>query len=163
MTAFEFQNQVVNLEGFIHQFALKYARNEEDAKDLAQDTMLKACMHYDKFRTNTNLKGWLRVIMRNIFINSYRRSSRRIVKFDSDSFTVQQGETDFYSPENICNKDFLDKQISMLADEVREPFVYHMTGFKYEEISEKMNIPIGTVKSRIFQARKTLSGNIENN
>lgn len=83
MTAFEFQSQVISLSDFVNHFAKKYARDEDDAKDLAQETMLKALMNYDKFRTNTNLKGWLRIIMRNVFINGYRRKAAPVVKYDS--------------------------------------------------------------------------------
>lgn len=162
MTAFEFQNQLLSLDGFINRFALKFTGNKEDAKDLAQETLLKAISNYDKFRTNTNLKGWVRVIMRNIFINAYRRNSTYLVKYDSESYIVQQGETDYYSPECIINKQLLDKAVSELQDEFRIPFEMHVSGFKYHEIAEQMNLPIGTVKSRIFQARKNLSEKLGN-
>jgi RNA polymerase sigma-70 factor (ECF subfamily) len=157
MTAFEFQSQVINLSDFVSHFAKKYARDEDDAKDLAQETMLKALMNYDKFRTNTNLKGWLRIIMRNVFINGYRRKASRIVKYDSDSFIVQQGEADLYGPDAMMNKQIVEKAIENLADNFRIPFDKHCQGFKYHEIAEEMSLPIGTVKSRIFQARKILS------
>jgi RNA polymerase sigma-70 factor (ECF subfamily) len=162
MTAFEFQSQVINLSDFVNHFAKKYARNEDDAKDLAQETMLKALMNYDKFRTNTNLKGWLRIIMRNVFINGYRRKATRVVKYDSDSFIVQQGEADLYGPDSMINKQIIDKAINDLADDFRLPFQKHCQGFKYSEIAEEMMLPIGTIKSRIFQARKILSEQIEN-
>lgn len=157
MTAFEFQNQIVSLSDFINYFALRYTKNQDDAADLAQETMLKALSNYDKFKTNTNLKGWVRTLMRNIFINGYRRTSMRVVQYDSDSFIVQQGQTDFYSPENKLSLKEIQNSINSLSDEYREPFEMHFKGFKYHEIAESMHIPIGTVKSRIHQARTILS------
>jgi|SRR5687767_7455521 RNA polymerase sigma-70 factor (ECF subfamily) len=160
MTAFEFQTQIVNLTDFVNQFARKYVRDEDSAKDLAQETLLKAFMNYDKFRTNTNLKGWLRVIMRNIFINSYRRRATSVVRYDSDSFLVTQGETDHYGPDAILNKQLIEMAVENLSDDFKMPFKKHCSGFKYQEIADEMNLPIGTVKSRIFQARKILSEQI---
>jgi RNA polymerase sigma-70 factor, ECF subfamily len=161
MTAFEFQSQVLSLGDFINHFAKKYTRDDDDAKDLAQETMMKALMNYDKFRTNTNLKGWLRIIMRNIFINGYRRKAQRLIKYDSDSFVVMQGEMDLYGPDSQMNKQLIDKAIDALADDFRVPFIKHVEGFKYQEIADEMNLPIGTVKSRIFQARKILSQQLQ--
>lgn len=160
MTAFEFRTQILNLSDFIHHFAKKYAQDEDTAKDLAQETILKAFTNYDKFRINTNLKGWLRVIMRNIFINGYRRRSSRLVKYDSDSFTVMQGETDYYGPDAIFHKEQIEKAVAGLSDDFKIPFERHCSGFKYQEIADEMGLPIGTVKSRIFQARKILSEQI---
>jgi len=162
MTAFEFQNQLVKLTDFINHFAKKYTRDEESAKDLAQDTLLKAFMNYDKFRTNTNLKGWLRIIMRNTFINGYRRRASRIVSYDSDALIVQQGQADLYTPEAVFHKEQIEKAILALSDDFKIPFERHCSGFKYQEIAVEMNLPIGTVKSRIFQARKILSHQILN-
>lgn len=157
MTAFEFQNQILNLQDFIQHFALKFTRDSDKAKDLAQETILRAFSNYDKFRTNTNLKGWLRVIMRNVFINGYRKKINTVIKYNSDSIYVQQGEMDHYSPDHKMMKDEIDAAIKSLSDEFRIPFEMHCAGFKYEEIMESMNLPIGTVKSRIFQARKSLA------
>lgn len=157
MTAFEFQSQVISLQGFVEKFAKTYLRNEEDARDLAQETLLKAISNYDKFRTNTNLKGWLRVIMRNIFINGYRRNSGRVVQYDSELYAVQRGETDFYGPDARLGRKEIDQAIEDLSDDLRIPFTMHVAGYKYHEIAEQLDLPIGTVKSRIFQARKVLS------
>jgi len=160
MTTFEFQNQIVNLNDFIQHFAMKFTRDSDKAKDLAQETMLKAFSNYDKFRTNTNLKGWLRVIMRNIFINGYRKKINTVIKYNSDDFNVQQGQADNYSPDHKMMKDEIQGFINSLNDEVRIPFEMHCAGFKYQEIMDSMNLPIGTIKSRIFQARKLLAQKI---
>lgn len=157
MTAFEFKTQVIGLSDFVDRFALQYARNKEDARDLAQETMLRALTNYDKFRSNTNLKGWLRILMRNIFINGYRRSSSRVITYDSDSFFVQQGETDHYHALNQLGFKELDLAINKLPIDIQKPFKMHMAGYKYQEIADAMKLPIGTVKSRIFQARKVLA------
>ena len=160
MTAFEFQTQIIHHSDFIESFARKYAKSDEDAKDLAQETTLRALMNYTKFKTNTNLKGWLRIIMRNQFINGYRRKASKVVTYDSDSYLVKQGETDFYSPDSIINTALMNRLIDKLPTDLRLPFVKHFEGFKYHEIAEEMDIPIGTIKSRIFQARKALSAQI---
>lgn len=160
MTAFEFRTQIIHHTDFIESFAKKYTKSDEDAKDLAQETTLRALMNYTKFKTNTNLKGWLRVIMRNLFINGYRRKSGRVVTYNTDSYLVQQGETDLYAPDSIINKELIEKLIASLPSDLRVPFVKHFEGFKYHEIASEMNLPIGTIKSRIFQARKALSAQI---
>jgi len=162
MTTFEFQTQILNLNDFIQHFAMKFTRDADKAKDLAQETVLKAFSNYDKFRTNTNLKGWLRVIMRNIFINGYRKKINTVIKYNSDDFYVQQGQADHYSPDHKMMKDEIQAFINSLNDQVRIPFEMHCAGFKYQEIMESMNLPIGTIKSRIFQARKLLAQKINN-
>lgn len=157
MTAFEFRSRLVDLSGFISHFAKRYAKNDDDARDLAQETFLRAITNYDKFRTDTNLKGWLRTIMRNTYINGYRRAASRVVMYNSDSHAVTVGEQEDYTPDSIYHKKQVEQAITTLADEFKIPFQRHFEGYKYQEIADELNLPIGTVKSRIFQARKLLS------
>ena len=82
MTTFEFNTRVISMSDYISRFALQYTRDEDLAKDLAQETILKALKNRDKFRTNTNLKGWLKVILKNTFINSYRKKSNQIITYN---------------------------------------------------------------------------------
>ncbi|WP_070138308.1 RNA polymerase sigma factor [Crocinitomix algicola] len=161
MTRTDYQTQILDLSDFINGFALKYTRNTELAKDLAQDTILKAITNYDKFRTNTNLKGWLKVIMRNIFINNIRKMSNKMIHCDSDSFIVNQGETDRITPIDRMMELQIKAEIEDLNLDLKVPFKMHMEGFKYKEIADKLSIPMGTVKSRVFQARKKLSECVE--
>lgn len=162
MTAFEFNARVIDLNDFIKGFALKYTRNEDLAKDLAQETILKALSNREKFRTNTNLKGWLKVILKNTFINSYRKKSNQMITYDSDDFKVMNGKTDSYTPDHMMMTDHIWKLINNLDNDLSQPFKMHMDGFKYHEIAEEMNLPLGTVKSRIHQTRKILSAQLTN-
>lgn len=161
MTTFEFQTQILQLQDFINGFALKYTKNSENAKDLAQETIYRAFKNKDKFRTNTNLKGWLMVMMRNIFINGVRKKSNQMISYNSEDYKVMVGEIDEYLPHNVINTNDIFKAIENLPDDLKLPFMRHFEGFRYQEIADEMNIPLGTVKSRIFQARKILSTKIE--
>jgi RNA polymerase sigma factor (sigma-70 family) len=162
MTAFEFNTRVIDLNEFIKGFALKYTRNEDLAKDLAQETILKALANREKFRTNTNLKGWLKVILKNTFINAYRKKSNQMISYNSEDYKVMTGEADEYTPDNILMTKYIEKLIAKLDDDLSVPFMMHVDGFKYHEIAEELNLPLGTVKSRIHQTRKILSGQLEN-
>jgi RNA polymerase sigma-70 factor (ECF subfamily) len=157
MTTTDFQAQIISLQDKITGFALQYTRNMENAKDLAQETILRAFLNHDKFRSNTNLKGWLKIMMRNIFINGIRKKSNQLIHCDSDSYIVMNGESDAYTPFNELMTGQIIEKIEALSDDIRVPFELHLEGFKYKEIADQLNIPIGTVKSRVFNARKVLS------
>ena len=157
MTAFEFNARVIDLNDFVRSFAMKYTRDEHLAQDLAQETILKALSNREKFRTNTNLKGWLKVILKNTFINGYRKKSNHMISYNSEDYQVMTGEADNYTPEHIMQTKYVNKLINGLSDDLSVPFKMHYEGFKYQEIADEMNLPIGTVKSRIHQARKVLS------
>lgn len=160
MTTFEFQTQIVQMSDFIEGFAMKFTRNSENAKDLAQDTILKAIKNKDKFKPNTNLKGWLMIMMRNIFINGVRKKSNKMTIYNSEDYKVINGEMDTYSPDNIYSAKQIQKIINDLPPDLREPFMRHFEGYKYQEIADDYDLPLGTVKSRIFQARKLLASQL---
>lgn len=161
MTAFEFNSRVIALNDFITGFALKYTRDEDLAKDLAQETILKALTNRDKFRSNTNLKGWLKVILKNTFINSYRKKSNQMITYNSEDFKVMSGSPDDYKPDDMLMTDHIQSLIDGLPEYLSEPFMMHVNGFKYHEIAEQLDLPLGTVKSRIHQSRKVLSKQID--
>ncbi len=157
MTAADFQTQIVNHSDYINGFAMKYTRNRENAMDLAQETILRAFLNHEKFRTNTNLKGWLKIMMRNIFINGVRKKSNQMIHCDSDSYRMMVGESYEFTPIDQMMEGQIISEIQALNNDLRKPFELHLEGFKYKEIAEKLEIPIGTVKSRVFQARKKLA------
>lgn len=161
MTTSDFQAQIINLSDYINGFALKYTRNQENARDLAQETILRAFLNHEKFRTNTNLKGWLKIMMRNIFINSVRKKSNQMIHCDSEDYRVINGENYTFTPIDQMMEGQIIEEINRLNDDIRRPFELHLEGFKYKEIAEQLEIPIGTVKSRVFQARKKLSSKIK--
>ncbi|MCB9225052.1 MAG: sigma-70 family RNA polymerase sigma factor [Crocinitomicaceae bacterium] len=160
MTAFEFNTRVIDLNDFITGFALKYTRDEDLAKDLAQETILKALSNREKFTTNTNLKGWLKVILKNTFINSYRKKSNQVISYNSDDYKVMVGDMDDYKPDDMLMTDHIQSLIDELPEFLQTPFMMHVDGFKYHEIAEQLDLPLGTVKSRIHQTRKVLSNQI---
>lgn len=154
-----FETSILGLQGNLLSFALKLTANQEEAKDLVQDTTLKALHNEEKFVENTNLKGWMLTIMRNIFINNYRKSARENTVIDSteDLFHLNvKQDSGLETPDGAyaCNE--ITAIIERFAPEYRQPFTMHVAGYKYEEISDKLQMPLGTVKSRIFFARKRL-------
>jgi RNA polymerase sigma factor (sigma-70 family) len=159
MTAIEFNYQVTRMQGSLKNFALSLTMNGDDAKDLLQDTLLKALRYRDKFVDPTNLKAWLYTIMKNTFINNYRRKikANTIIDGTKDLYYVNipqsKGEV---SPESNYNHNEIRRVVDDLEDEYRIPFLMHFNGFKYKEIADELALPIGTVKSRIFLARKKL-------
>ena len=158
MTALEFNYQVTNFSGKLKSFAISLTQDRDDAQDLFQETILKALKYRDKFVDPTNLKAWLYTIMRNTFINEYRRNkiSKTMIDSSPNSFLLNSVAQPTIAAEMNLNVDEIKKEINELEDEYKIPFQLFVDGFKYKEISDDLNLPIGTVKSRIFIARQKL-------
>ncbi len=159
MSTTKFNNSVTEQYRPLHAYALKLTQNSDDALDLLQETMYRALKNRDKFEANTNLKGWLYTIMKNIFINHYRRMIKsKIFSDDSDNqyYLNSASHSAGNSGESKMTVDEIWKAISKLSDNLRIPFVMSYSGYKYEEIANELNIPLGTVKIRIHIARKKL-------
>jgi RNA polymerase sigma factor (sigma-70 family) len=159
MTAMEFNYQLTNLSGNLQRFALSLTSNSEDAKDLLQETFAKAITYRNKFEDNTNLKAWTFTIMKNTFINNYRRAVKSNTTFDNteDLYYLNLGRvTTSETPESTLSVKEIQKAIDGLDQEFKVPFMMHTQGFKYKEIADELNLKIGTVKSRIFFTRKKL-------
>ncbi|MBQ7941750.1 MAG: RNA polymerase sigma factor [Muribaculaceae bacterium] len=153
------QKQLLELQDNMLNFAYTLTTNREEAKDLLQDTTLKVLDNQDKFTDNTNFKGWVFTIMRNIFINNYRRIVRNqtIIDQTEDLYHLNlPQESGFDTPDGAFNAKEITKAINSFPDEYRIPFTMHVAGYKYNEIADKMSLPLGTVKSRIFFARQKL-------
>jgi len=160
----EFSDNLNELSVALKPFALKLTRDVEDANDLLQETMLKAYTHLDKFTEGTNMKAWLYTIMRNTFITNYQRMMRRNTFIDttenlhyinsSESITQNMAFSAFTMQD-------IEKAINTVEDTYSTPFIMHFRGFKYHEISEKLKIPIGTVKNRIHIARQELKDKLK--
>ena len=159
MASAKFQSNLMNLQSNLLNFAFMLTSNRDDAYDLLQDTTLKALDNEDKYAENTNFKGWVFTIMRNIFINNYRRSVRSATVVDTTDnlyhLNLSQ-ESGFETPEESYGAGEITAAINEFSDEYRIPFSMHVAGYKYNEIADHMNLPLGTVKSRIFFARKKL-------
>lgn len=155
----EFESKLMSLQGNLLNFAYMLTSNRDNAYDLLQDTTLKALDNAGKYVDNTNFKGWVFTIMRNIFINNYRRAGRAATIVDTTEnlyhLNLSQ-DSGIETPEGSFGVNEISAAINEFADEYRIPFSMHVAGYKYNEIAEKMNLPLGTVKSRIFFARKKL-------
>jgi RNA polymerase sigma-70 factor (ECF subfamily) len=140
-------------------FAYKLTCDREEANDLLQETALRALDNEDKYIPETNFKGWMYTIMRNIFINNYRKEVRdqTFVDHTDNLFHLNSfHEEGFESTEHAYDMREIHRIVNNLPKEYRIPFAMHVSGFKYREIADKLNLPLGTVKSRIFFTRQRL-------
>ncbi len=154
-----FESKLIDLQNNMMNFALTLTSNREEAKDLLQETTLRVLDNQDKYYENVNFKGWVFTIMHNIFVNNYRRvvrSQTMIDQTDNLYHLNMPQDSGFDSPEGSYTVSEISKVINSFSDEYKVPFTMHVSGFKYEEIAQNLGLPIGTVKSRIFFARKRL-------
>ena len=159
MTAIEFNTRIMNEKSSLKSFALSLTRNNDDALDLLQDTYVKAITYREKFEDSTNLKAWLFTIMKNTFINAYRRNvkTRQLISKGDDIALDRAFKQNSYDhSDSRLNAKEIIKHIESLEDDYKVPFTRYYNGYKYEEIANEMKLPLGTVKSRIFIARKIL-------
>lgn len=159
MTAIEFNYSVSKSYKALKPFALRLTKDIDEAHDLLQDTMMKALVNRDKFTDGTNLKAWLYTIMKNTFITNYQRMVRKRTFIDTTDnlhYLNTPGSTTENGAKTKMAMDEINNAIEHLDEQHRTPFVMYFRGFKYHEIAEKLNIPIGTVKNRIHLARKDL-------
>jgi RNA polymerase sigma-70 factor (ECF subfamily) len=153
------ETNLVQLQGNMLNFALKLTADMDAAQDLTQETTLKALNNIDKYYDNVNFKGWVFTIMHNLFVNNYRRAVRNqtIVDHTDNLYHLNlPQDSGFDTPEGSFAYAEINNVLNSFADEYRVPFSMHVSGYKYEEIAEKLKLPLGTVKSRIFFARKRL-------
>ncbi|MDE6576693.1 MAG: RNA polymerase sigma factor [Muribaculaceae bacterium] len=154
-----FQQKILGLQANLLSFAYQLTTNKEEAQDLLQDTTLKALDNEEKYVDNVNFKGWVFTIMRNLFINNYRQNVKQATVIDKseDLFHLNLSQdSGLETPEGSYSVKEISSALNQFSDEYRIPFNMYVAGYKYNEIAEKMNLPVGTVKSRIFFARKKL-------
>ncbi len=159
MTLSEFNNQLVSLEGALTRYASGLTANRENAKDLLQDTFLRALKYREQFENFSCLRAWTYTIMKNTFINNYRKESRQSTIIDHTKELVFLSHSkDIFNvePDSICQEKEIVKAIDRLESGLRIPFKMYTQGYKYKEIAEVLGLKIGTVKSRIFFSRKRL-------
>ena len=164
MSSVEFNQLLVNNADFLKPFAITLTRDSEAAKDLFQETLYRALANREKYNVGTNIKAWLYTIMRNIFINNYRRKSKQKTIFDStpNDYLLNNNQTAAAgaAESNLRVKD-LQAAIYKLPEIFRNPFLLYFDGFKYHEIADMLREPLGTIKSRIHFARKLLKAQIQ--
>ncbi len=159
MKTFIFKDSLLSVQEELFRFAYKLTANREEANDLLQETSLKALDNEDKFIPDTNFRGWMYTIMRNIFINNYRKVVRdqTFVDHTDNLYHLNRSQdSGFDHTESAYDLKEIHRAVNMLPKEYKVPFAMHMSGFKYREIAEKLNLPLGTVKSRIFFTRQRL-------
>lgn len=159
MTAFDFNQLLLSNADYLKPYAFSLTRDNESAKDLMQETLYKALSNHEKYHVGTNIKAWMYTIMRNIFINDYRKRSRQQTVFDNTPndflLNYNQHAVTNTAAYNLSLKE-INSSINQLPDIFRLPFMLYYEGYKYNEISERLKEPLGTVKSRIHFARKLL-------
>ena len=155
----EIHEKITKINSSLRAFAMSLTGNRVDADDLYQDTTLRIMSNADKFREGTNFKAWAVTIMRNIFINNYRKRMRRGVLLDQtpNNYYINSGEGSIENegPTNSGYKELLD-MVETLPEDFKRPFWMAYRGYKYDEIAEQLDAPLGTIKSRIFFARRKL-------
>ena len=159
----EFSQLLVTNADFLKPFAINLTRDSEEANDLFQETLYKALANQEKYNAGTNIKAWLFTIMRNIFINNYRRKAKQRTIFDSspNEFLINQKQAAIgnAAESNLSMKE-IQEAISSLPEIFKTPFLLYFDGYKYNEIAELQKEPLGTIKSRIHFARKLLKEQI---
>lgn len=159
MNALQFQKKLLSMQENMMNFALMLTSNRDDAQDLMQDTTLKVLDNQEKFVDNINFKGWVLTVMCNIFINNYHKIVRTQTVVDQgvDLYNLDVvNDSGFDSPDGSCQIQEITAAINKLNNELKIPFSMFLSGYKYNEIADKLNVPLGTVKSRIFFARQEL-------
>jgi RNA polymerase sigma factor (sigma-70 family) len=165
MTQIQFNNALINLQNKLHIYALKLTSNAENANDLLQETLLKALTYRDKFAQNTNIRALCYTIMKNTFINDYRRNIKLKNYFEASiyDFQIQFSKDIIHAgPDIYFNTKEIYSIIHSLEDDYKVPFTMFLDGYKYKEIGRQLALPLGTVKSRIFSARKKLEKALNN-
>jgi len=160
----QFNHELLSLKDKLYYYALSLTSDSDWANDLLQETMLKALANRNKFRPNSNFKAWIYTIMRNTFINDYRKNVKARKMFcdsDDDIHLAFSNDKVYPAPDALYSTREIHRNINALKDAYRIPFTMFIEGYKYKEISEKLDLPLGTIKSRIFFSRKMLEKSLQ--
>ena len=163
MQVSEFNSMIQEETGYLMPFAINLTGNPEDAKDLIQETIYRALSNSEKYVDGTNLKAWMYTIMRNIFINNYRRRAKQNTIFDNtpNDFLIDHNQSAVpnSAETNMRIKD-IERAVYNLPALFKKPFMLYFEGYKYHEIAIMLDEPLGTIKSRIHFARRLLKEEI---
>jgi len=164
MTEVEFSDRLLSLDHILGKFAYSLTREKTDAEDLVQETYLKALWNQDKYVNNENFKAWVFTIMKNTFINEYRRSARMYMcnnQSEESLYNNRARSSGFDDPDSAYSILEMSQIINRLSDKFRIVFKMHYNGYKYKEIADVLNLNMGTVKSRIYLSRKKLQEQLD--
>ena len=159
MRTANFAQDLLSVQTELLNFAYKLTADREEANDLLQETSLKALDNEEKYTAETNFKGWVYTIMRNIFINNYRKALRDqtyVDQTDNQYYLNQNFDIEGDSTEGSYDLKEMRRIVNALPKEYRIPFSMYVSGFKYREIADKLGLPLGTVKSHIYFTRQKL-------
>ena len=159
------QPDIMQYERVLRPFAFKLTKSQEETADLIQDTFYKALTNQEKFSAGTNMKGWLFTIMRNIFINDYHKKKRglKVNDLSENQYVLDRvSPTERNASEGVFLDEYIQRAMIGISDDFINPFMMHFSGFRYTEIAAALGVPLGTVKSRIFFARKEMQANLRN-
>ena len=159
MKTFDFDELLISNADYLKPFAFTLTRDNESAKDLMQETLFRALANRDKYNVGTNIKAWMYTIMRNIFINNYRRTAKQNTIFDStpNDYLLDYNQfTTTNDAETNLNLKEIKEAVYSLPEIFKSPFELYFEGYKYHEIADILSEPLGTIKSRIHFARKLL-------
>lgn len=163
MGAVEFNNMLVKSSEFLRPFAITLTRDSEVAKDLFQETIYRALANREKYNVGTNIQAWLYTIMRNIFINNYRRKVKQNTIIDTtvNDFLLDNRQMQINDTEASVFVKEIMSYVYKLPEIFKRPFLLYFDGYRYHEIAHILDEPLGTVKSRIHFARKMLKSQVE--
>jgi RNA polymerase sigma-70 factor (ECF subfamily) len=158
------QTEITKHSEHLKYYALSLTNDNDDASDLMQETLYKALKNQHRYVKDKNLRSWLFTIMKNTFINQYRREKYR------QKMVAEVKDVRTYASAKVENEVGLDlyvmrsdihKALMKLNPKYRVPFILFYKGFKYTEIAKRLDLPLGTIKSRIYFARKLLMEDLE--
>jgi RNA polymerase sigma-70 factor (ECF subfamily) len=164
MTTIDFTTELYRYDQILRPFAYNLVKSKEESEDLIQDTFFRALANKDKFMEGTNIKAWLFTIMKNIFINNYRKNQKKntITDTSENQYLLNSTKKTLKNEgENVFLKEIIDNAIGSVSTDFTEPFMMYYKGYKYQEIAAKLDLPLGTVKSRIFFARKEIQSKLK--
>ena len=159
-----FLKNLIELQGDLLRYAFRLTGNREEACDLQQETSLKALDNLVLYQENTNFKGWLFTVMKNLFINGYRKSRRMQTSTDNTEdqyiMTLYQADNPFAS-DSACLYSEINQMVNKLPADYKTPFKMYVRGYKYREIALELSLPLGTIKSRIYFSRQQLQAQLK--
>jgi len=159
-----FGQMLVKHSSGLMQLAQKFTKDADDAKDLIQDTLLKAILNSEKYTEGTSMRGWLYTIMKNRFISQYRNKRRNTCPLtleDEDLSVAEEGICVDNAGESSIAIESIKRAMYNLPEQYYQPINMYVDGYKYEEITQNLVLPIGTIKNRIHLARKILKTTIK--
>ncbi|MDZ7659965.1 MULTISPECIES: sigma-70 family RNA polymerase sigma factor [Fodinibius] len=167
----DFEEEIVPHLDAMYNFALRLTSDPSDAEDLVQDTIVKAFRFFSSYEKGTNAKAWLFRILKNSYINNYRKQSKQPNQVDYDEVsefyeTIRADRTDTSDLEDKMFRELVDDDISQALEELPEDFrtvvlLCDVEGFTYEEIANMLDVPIGTIRSRLHRGRNLLKAQLK--